>query len=220
MSPATPGESRSGRRLPRLHAVTNDDVLHRSGWVEQAVAALEAGGPGIALHVRGGGTGARALLGLADRLLPHARRTGAALFVNDRVDVALTLPLDGVHLGRGSLAPGAVREVVGPRPWIGVSCHGPGEAAAAAADGADYAFVGSIFATASHPGLDGMGAAGLAEAVEAARSLPVVGIGGIGPDAARTLVDAGAYGVAAIRGVWNGADPASAVRQYLEGLGS
>lgn len=216
-SPVAAGPS--GRRLPRIHPVTDDAVLAREGWVDVAAAVLEAGGPDVALHLRGRSTGPRTLLALADRLAQVARRAGAALLVNDRVDVALVADVDGVHLGGGSLPAERARSLVGGDVWIGVSHHGADGAASAAEEGADYVFVGTIHPTASHPGVDGMGPVGLAEAVRLAGTLPVIGIGGIGPAEVEPVLAAGAYGVAAIRGIWDAPDPEAAVRRYLEGFG-
>jgi len=209
----------SGRTLPRLHAVTDDAVLAQEGWVDRAVAVLESGGPRVALHVRGPGTGSRVLLALATALLPHARRSGAALLLNDRVDVAMVAEADGVHLGGGSLPVPESRSLLGPSRWIGMSCHGADEAAAAGAAGADYVFLGTIFETPSHLGRAGLGVGAVEEAVRGAPSVPVVAIGGVGPEDAPGLVRAGAWGVAVIRGVWGASDPGRAVSLYLEGLG-
>jgi thiamine-phosphate pyrophosphorylase len=207
------------RSLPRLHVVTDDAVLAGAGWLARALDVLESGGARVALHLRGPSTGPRTLFGMATELAPHVRRTGAALFLNDRVDVALVTHADGVHLGGGSLPVGEARRLLGTSPWIGVSCHRAAEAAAAASLGADYVFLGTIFETPSHPGRTGLGVAALEQAVRRAPSLPLIGIGGIGPDVAGAVVGAGAWGVAAIRGVWAAPDPGRAVSLYLEGLG-
>jgi thiamine-phosphate diphosphorylase len=209
----------SGRTLPRLHVVTDDAVLAGAGWMDRAIAVLESGGAEVALHLRGHATGSRTLFGLATALVPQARRSGAALFLNDRVDVALVSDADGVHLGAGSLPVPETRAIVGPSGWIGVSCHEAEEAAEAARLGADYVFLGTIFETPSHPRRAGLGVEAVQEAVRGVPSLPVVAIGGIGPDAAQELARAGAWGVAVIRGVWGAPDPGRAVSLYLEGLG-
>lgn len=208
----------SDRALPRLHVVTDDAVLAGEGWIDRAVDVLATGGARVALHIRGHQTRSRTLFEAARTLVPHVRRSGAALFVNDRVDVALATEVDGVHLGGGSLPFGEARALLGPAHWIGVSCHGAAELAASAV-GADYVFLGTIFETPSHPGRGGAGLGGVQEAVRWAPDLPVIGIGGIGPEAASILVGAGAWGVAAIRGVWGAPDPGRAVSLYLEGLG-
>jgi len=209
-----------GRALPRLHVVTNDEVLARRGWRDVASRVLRAGGASLALHVRGPDTGPLALFGLVEALVGPSEETGASLIVNDRVDVALVTRVQGVHLGSRSLPVEQARAVLGPARWIGVSCHGSGEPAAVALEGADYAFMGTIHPTASHPGIAGSGLAALEEAVRRAPGLPVVGIGGIGPAEAAEVAGTGAWGVAAIRGVWDAPDPEAAVIRYLEALGT
>lgn len=218
---SAPGRAEpSARPLPRLHAITNDAVIGREGWEAVASRVLEAGGPDVAVHLRGRGTPPRTLLALATSLAVHARRSGAAIFVNDRVDVALVTDVDGVHLGRGSLSPGVARALVGPEMWIGVSRHGPDETVAAAAEGADYVFLGTIHDTASHPGVAALGLRALEQAVRRSSRVPIFGIGGIGPEDASAVTQTGAYGVAAIRGIWDAADPEAAVKRYLLGLGN
>lgn len=200
--------------------MTDDEVLGRPGWTASAVHVLEAGGAEIAIHIRGPATESRTLLALAAALAPHARRTGASLFVNDRVDIALVADLDGVQLGGGSLPPERARALLGARAWVGVSRHTADGVAGAGSEGADYVFLGTIFPTASHPGVRGIGVAALVEALRRAKNVPVLGIGGVGPSEVAELVAAGAYGVAAIRGIWDAPDPGVAVKKYLEGVGN
>jgi 8-oxo-dGTP diphosphatase len=85
--------------------------------------------------------------------------------------------------------------------WFGVSCHGAAELKAAAEVGADYAFLGNVLPTASHPGQPGLGWEKFAELV-ADLPLPVYGIGGLGPSDLDAAWAAGAQGIAAIRGLW------------------
>jgi thiamine-phosphate diphosphorylase len=204
--------------LPRLHVVTDDRVLSREGWAAHAEAVIETGGAEICLHLRGPGTAGAALHRLAEALLAAARRAGALLFVNDRIDVALAADLDGVHLGARSLPVGIARPLVGQERRVGVSCHGAAEVSRGKHEGADYAFVGTIFPTPSHPGIPGLGIEGLEAISKGARGFPVVGIGGIDSARVAQVMQAGAHGVAVVRGVWDAADPAVAVERYLEAL--
>lgn len=208
--------------LPRLHVVTDDAMLGRGGFEERARAVLDAGGAELALHLRGPRTEGATLYALAEALLPHVRRTGALLVVNDRLDVALALDVAGAHLGRRSLAVRVARELLGDAPWLGASVRDAAEAAAAASEGADYVFLGTIFATPSHPGEAGMGLEGLAAVTGKVKALavavPVIAIGGIDPARAADVLGAGAHGVAAVRGVWDSRDPAEAVRRYRDAV--
>jgi thiamine-phosphate diphosphorylase len=148
------------RALPRLHVVTDDLVLGRVGFESMAVDVLEAGGPEVALHLRGPTTTGAVVFETARTLLPFARRAGALLFVNDRLDVALTLRVDGAHLGHRSLGVRVARELLGDGPWLGASVRDARETATAAGEGADYVFLGTTFATPSHPGHEAWGSGG------------------------------------------------------------
>jgi thiamine-phosphate diphosphorylase len=90
------------------------------------------------------------------------------------------------------------------------------EAEAARAEGADYLVVGPVFATASHPGRPALGLEKLNAIVVAAGELPVIGIGGITAERVQDVKQSGAYGIAAIRALWDDADPAAAARRMRE----
>ena len=97
------------KRIPRLHLVTDDDVLARPGIVSMMKTVLEAGGADVALHVRGPSTNGREIHELVTKMRPITDATGGSLFLNDRLDVALTAGADGVHLGQRSLPVHVVR---------------------------------------------------------------------------------------------------------------
>jgi thiamine-phosphate diphosphorylase len=196
--------------------VTDDRTLAREDWPDAAAAVLEAGRERIALHVRGPGLSGRVVFDRAHALTGRASR-GAMVLVNDRVDVALALPVDGVQLRERSLAVVDARRVLGRERWIGASVHAPERALQAEDEGADYLVVGTLFATATHPGQPARGTALLAE-VLASCQLPLVAIGGVTPQRVAELKAAGAHGVAVLGGVWNSADPAAAVRAYLQAI--
>jgi thiamine-phosphate diphosphorylase len=220
VSPASHGPDPWAPRsaLPRLHVATDDSMLRRGGWESRAVDVIEAGGPEVCLHLRGPRTDGATLHALAAGLIPHARRSGALLSVNDRLDVALAVGAEGVHLGERSLPVRVARELLGTRTWLGRSCHDAPDIAASRREGADYAFLGTIFRTPTHPETEGMGLEGLVASVTGSGTFPVVGIGGIDPERVPDVLAAGAYGVAVIRGVWSARDPTRAVHRYLEAI--
>jgi thiamine-phosphate diphosphorylase len=199
------------RPLPRLHAVTDAGVLAAPDFGVRA-AAIASAGPAVALHARDRTAGGAALARAAERMLALARPPEAAVFVNGRPDVAAALGAQGVQLAGDDLAPADARRILG-HGWIGRSVHSAGEAQAAVAEGADFLMVGNVYETPSHPGRP---AAGL-DLVRAAAALgrPVIAIGGIDAARATEARDAGAYGVAAIRALWNAADPAAAALALL-----
>ena len=207
-----------GRTLPALHLVTDDDVLAAPGFPDRAREAMTAGGDVVALHLRGPRSGGRRLHDLAVELEEAAQGTGSLLVVNDRVDVALAVGLDAVHLGGRSLSVAEARRLLGDRVLVGRSTHDAPEARAAASEGADYVFYGHVYETPSHPDREGRGRDGLAEAVkETVR--PVVAIGGISPERVEEVKGAGAAGVAVLGGVWRVRSPGEAVSEYISALG-
>jgi thiamine-phosphate diphosphorylase len=135
--------------------------------------------------------------------------------VNDRLDIALAVPTAGVQLGNGSLPVSAAR-ALNPLWWIGKSVHDLAEAEAARTEGADYLVVGPVFATASHPGRAPLGLERLQAIASAVDGLPVIAIGGITADRVRDVKQSGAYGVAAIRALWDDVEPAEAARRMRE----
>jgi thiamine-phosphate pyrophosphorylase len=204
--------------VPRLHLVTDDDVLARADWMGTATEVIEAGGTSVALHVRGPRTTGRTLFDLTSALVGDASRCGAWLVVSDRADVALAAGADAVHLGQRSLSIARTRKRVLPRGKVGASCRSASDVSRANADGADYAFAGTVFPTPSHPGDSGIGVSGFRDIVANEADFPVLAIGGVGVDQTAALVAAGAHGVAVVRGVWDASYPAAAVVEYLEAL--
>jgi thiamine-phosphate pyrophosphorylase len=200
-------------RLPlqQLHAITDERIARRADLDAVAQELAAGGGPGLAFHARG-----RALTGLEHYDFSfQLSNLPSPLFVNDRLDVALAVNAVGVQLGTGSLPVSAARRL-NSAWWIGKSVHDLAEADAAKAEGADYLLVGPVYATATHPDRAPLGLETLAQICRL--GLPVIAIGGIGPGRARDVKAAGAYGAAAIRALWDAADPADASRGMLEEL--
>jgi len=204
--------------VPRLHVITDDDTLARPDWVDVARSVLDAGGASLALHVRGPHSTGRVVFDLANALLETARRAGAWLVVNDRADVAKAVGAHAVHLGRRSLPANEVRKHVFPRGRLGVSCHSVDAVSRARADGADYAFAGTVFPTKSHPEEAGIGIEGFAGIALSQPDFPVLAIGGVSVESTGGLVSAGAHGVAVMGGIWDAKDPAAAATGFLAEL--
>lgn len=196
--------------LPRIHAITDERVARRPDLDAVALALAKGGGATLAFHARG-----RTLTGLEHYRLAVqlCNCETAQLFVNDRLDVALAVPALGVQLGAGSLSPADARKVGTDREWwIGCSVHDTTEAKAARDAQAHYLVAGPVYHTASHPdGREPLGLNGLSDIV--ALGLPVIAIGGMTTERVPEVRAAGAYGVAAIRALWDAADPAGAARE-------
>ena len=204
--------------IPRLHVITDDVVLAEDSFCARAERVLEVSRP-IALHLRGPHTPAWRLSKLARALREGAASSGVTLLVNDRVDITLTLALDGAHLGARSLPPVAARGILGSDPVLGASVHSVKEAVEAAAGGVDYLFVGTLFESMSHKGRSAA-QPGLLNSVGNHVRLPLLGIGGVTPARVAAVLGAGGYGVAALRGIWEAPSPTDAIRDYLDALES
>ena len=200
--------------------VTDDDILERQGILGVIKTVYETGGRDVALHIRGPSTYGRKIHELARKIRPMADSTGGRLFLNDRLDIAWTAGVDGVHLGQRSLPVRSVRRLVGHDLTIGASVHNEHESAIAEKEGADYAFLGTLFRTPSHHGIEPGGLSLISKMCSVIRDMPFVGIGGITPERVGGVLAAGAKGVAVIRGIWNAENPRDAVRVYLSELKS
>ncbi len=203
------GDAVSRPPLPRLHLIVDPALCRERGIAPAELAARAVGdGRAVAVYVRAPGLAAAALWRLAVDLRA-VLAPPALLIVNDRADVAVAVGADGVHLGGHGLPVAAARRVVGARLLLGRSVHGVAEARAAEREGADYALLGTIYPTASHPGAAGGGLA-LVRAVRAAVRLPVIAVGGVDRTTLGAVLDAGADGVAVLRAVGMAADPGRA----------
>ena len=139
----------------------------------------------------------------AEAALQVARERGLRIIINDRVDIALALQADGVHLGQEDMPPTAARRLLGPTPIIGFSTHNLKQAQLAAQTPVDYIAIGPIFETSTKQGSDPpVGLDGLHQARQAVGSIPLVAIGGITADNSETVLDAGADAIALIRDIW------------------
>jgi thiamine-phosphate pyrophosphorylase len=192
---------------------------------EQLVSPAGAGARVLQLRIKPDTPVSALELGRAGRMARQiCDRHGAALVINDRLDVALAVGADAVHLGQTDLPLADARAALaaaGRRLAIGVSTHTLAQVAAAVAGGADYLGYGPVFATRTKAnpdpvvGLDGP--SGLAAAVRAAGAVPVVAIGGMTPEVAAAVYAAGAAAICAISSVNAAPDVAAAGRAMGRG---
>lgn len=198
----------AGRARQHRLCVLLTESLCRLPWMEVAKRAIEGGADAVQLrekHLDGG-----ELLLRARALVALAGPRGVTVFVNDRPDVALLAGAHGVHLGQTDLPIGRVRELVGGRLLIGVSTGCAAEAAAAAAGGADLCGVGPMFPTTTKEKPRIAGVEYLREYLAAYGRVPHLAIGGITPENAGALREAGCRGIA-VSSVVCGAEKPDAV---------
>jgi thiamine-phosphate pyrophosphorylase len=139
----------------------------------------------------------------AESAVQVARDFGVKIIINDRVDIALALKADGVHLGQEDLPPDAARRILGGEAIIGFSTHNLTQARLAAQMPVDYLAIGPIFTTATKQSANpSVGLDGLARVREAVGSMPLVAIGGITSENIGTVIKAGADLAAVISDIW------------------
>ncbi len=193
-----------------VYVITDRRVVGERDLLAAVQAAIQGGATVVQLRDKGATT--RELLALGQALHRLTRAAGIPLIVNDRVDVALALDAEGVHVGDDDMPPELARQLLGPHRLLGVSADSVAVARQAERAGADYLGVGDVFGTTtkSDAGTP-IGLAGLA-AIARSVGIPVVGIGGVTLDNAVAVIQAGAAGVAVISAVLGAPDPAAAAR--------
>jgi thiamine-phosphate pyrophosphorylase len=199
-----PGDlSRS--HAPRIVLITSTRDVPEAALIEriQRARALPPEARGrLAVQLRDPELPSRELYHLGVRLRRATLAAGIRFLVNDRLDLARILQADGIHLGRRSVSIADARAFLGPRALVSVACHSVPEVVRAATDGADAALLSPIFASPGKGvplGLEALRAAREALA-RAGSNLPVIALGGVDEATAAACFQAGAHGVAAIRG--------------------
>lgn len=197
-----------------LYVVTGEKFTRGRSLAEVVQAAIAGGAQAVQLREKE--MPLRRLLAEGAHLRDITRRAGVLFFVDDRVDVALALDADGVHLGQDDMPAAVARRLLGPEKIIGVSVHTVAEARAAQAAGADYLGVGAVYATTSKDDASAPLGLGLIKDIAAAVDLPFVGIGGINADNAAAVIAAGATGIAVISAVISAPDVTAAARRLCQ----
>lgn len=181
-------------------------------------AAIRGGATIVQLREKEAST--REMVELGRMLHEITQEAGIPLIVNDRIDVALALDAEGVHVGQDDMPADLARRLIGPDRILGVSANSVAEARRAEQDGADYLGVGDVFGTPSKADAgDVIGLERVREVADAV-SIPIVGIGGITVENAAAVIEAGAAGVAVISAVVGASDPEAAARALYEQVDS
>lgn len=199
-----------------LYLVTDPVLCGGRGVVETVKAAVEGGVTIVQLRDPDAKGGRQ--VETARALLAILRPRGIPLIINDRVDVALAVDADGVHVGQSDISPTLVRRMIGPDRILGLSVSRAEELAAPDIGAVNYLGVGPIFATATKPNAAApIGFDGLARLVAAA-PVPVVAIGGVKAEHIEPVRAAGAAGIAVVSAIMAAEDPALAAREMADRL--
>ncbi len=194
-----------------LYVIT-DAKLSRGRSHQEIIRAAVAGGATVVQYREKEGT-TRRMMEEARALRDLARQAGVPFIVNDRVDIALAVDADGVHVGQDDMPAPLARKLMGPGKIVGVSVDNVEQAIQAERDGA-----GPIFATPTKPdAAPPIGLDGLAEICRRI-SIPVVAIGGINEENAAAVIEAGADGVAVVSAVVAAEDVEAAARRLRQAV--
>lgn len=210
--------SQSPRSFSPLCAIVDADVAARSGFTPPALARAYLAGGARFLQLRAKSAPGALFLQWAEEMASDARAHQALLIVNDRFDIAWLAGVPAMHLGQDDLPVGIVRRALGPEAIIGLSTHTPEQIADAIQQPISYLAIGPVFGTATKD--TGYQAVGLDRVrLAASHGMPVVAIGGITLDHAKSVIDAGATSVAVISDLLATGNPEQRVRDYLKNLG-
>ncbi|WP_322487129.1 thiamine phosphate synthase [Chloroflexus sp.] len=194
-----------------LYVVTDAGLSRGRSHLAVIEAAIAGGATVVQYREKVAAT--RQMIAEAQVLRELTRRAGVPLIVNDRLDVALAIDAEGVHIGQDDMPAAVARRLIGPDKLLGVSAANLAEAMQAVQDGADYLGVGPVFATPTKPdAAPPIGMDGLREICRHV-SLPVVAIGGINAANAADAIAAGAQGIAVVSAVVAAEDVTAAAQQ-------
>lgn len=197
---------------PSLYVVLDRAAAGGRELVDILDAALAGGSRLIQLREKEWPSGR--VLPVAERLRARCAAAGATFIVNDRVDLAVAVGADGVHVGQEDLPARAARPLLRPGMILGVSTHSLAQARAAQADGADYVAVGSMFPTRSKAEFELVGP-DLLRKLRGEIRVPLIGIGGITHANVAQVIEAGADGVAVISAVCAAENPRASAERFL-----
>jgi thiamine-phosphate pyrophosphorylase len=179
---------------------------------EEVIAKLARGGAKI-VQLREKNLSSRDFYDLAVLYRMETRRYGMALIINDRLDIALAVGADGVHLGAEDLPVRAAREVLGPGSIIGGSSHSAQEALIVQDEGATYVNIGPLFPTPTKPGAKPVGLSAVKECVDVL-SIPFTVMGGVTLENLDSVLSAGAKKIGVVSAIFGARDIETATREF------
>lgn len=200
----------------KLYLVTNSDKFESDDAFLDAIASALEGGVDI-LQLREKTMSASKIITLGKKIKQLCLQYGTTFIVNDRVDIALILEADGVHLGQDDLDVKSAREILGDNAIVGISTHAPEQASKAVEDGADYIGVGPVFATPTKQGKTPVGLEYVKWASENIE-IPAFAIGGINLENCEQVFEAGLKRIAIVRAIINADSPQKITEKILEKL--
>ncbi len=197
----------------KLYLVTDRDVLGDRDLVEAVEAAIKGGATIVQLREKS--CSSLEFYELALQVKSVTSKYNVPLVINDRLDIALAIKADGLHIGQEDLPLSIARKLVGEERIIGVSATTIDEAILAEQQGADYVGIGSMYPTstkldAKHVTINEL------QLIREALSIPIVGIGGIDEENVKELIDTNIEGVAIVSAILGKEDIRSATEKIVK----
>lgn len=193
-----------------LYLVTDRGLSHGRSSAEIVLAAI--GGGVTCVQLREKNCGTREFIDEASALKPVLEQHGIPLIINDRIDVALAVEADGVHLGQSDMHVRDAQRILPDNMIIGISAESVEDAVRAEAEGAHYVGISPVFATGTKADtVPPLGLEGIRQ-IRNRVSVPLVGIGGINIDNGHDVISAGADGIAVVSAIVSAEDPEAAAR--------
>ncbi|MFA0615862.1 thiamine phosphate synthase [Vibrio splendidus] len=200
----------------KLYLVTDDqqDLETLKFVVEQAVA-----GGVTMVQVREKHGDVRAFIERAQAVKSILASSGVPLIINDRVDVALAVDADGLHLGQSDMPAELARQLIGPDKILGLSIETEQQLQEADSLPVDYIGLSALFATSTKTNLKKYWGYDCIKMALETTKLPIVGIGGINESNIPQLVESGIHGLALVSAICHAEDPKQATRDLLSLMG-
>lgn len=203
-------------KLRGLYFLT-DRGLSKQGIVEDVKQVLEAGCKIV--QYREKEKTSREMVQEAVEIAGLCKEKGALFLVNDRIDIAMAVDANGVHLGQEDMLLKTARKILGSEKVIGITVHNLEEALQAERDGADYVCVSPIFHTDTKKDAGEPAGISLVREVKQNVKIPMAAIGGINKENVKQVVEAGADSVAVISAIVCSENVAEAARAIIEEIG-
>lgn len=203
--------------LGRLHVITDTSLQSKYTHVDLARLAIDSGADTIQYRQKEGSS--LEMYRKAEAIMKLCREAGVTMIVNDRLDIALAVDADGVHLGQSDLPLPIARKLLGDNKLIGGSAVNFDELQKVIDDGADYVGYGPVFGTNSKADPGVPKGISFMKTVAERSSIPVIAIGGIKLQHVRDLLSTGIQGIAVISAICCASDPAASTTAFVKAIG-
>ena len=204
------------KQIGKLHLLTDMVLQSRFSHMEITRLGIAGGADTIQYRQKSGST--REMIEIARNMKRLCSEAGVTFIVNDRLDVAIAAEADGVHLGQDDFPIPMARELLGEGRIIGGSAATLDEARKCLSEGADYVGFGPVYPTSSKDDAGPVSGIDILKQVVEIIPLPIIAIGGVGPENIPDVMRAGARGIAVISAVCCQDDPEEATRALYQAL--